>query len=123
METPGIEGSDFFLKFKGVTERSGLRPPFSLAFISLLGPLPGFCPKPTLNESCRRESSPGLVLLDSPLIPGRLNAATGIFFVVVGVEGCEFRVGVICGFGSSGAGVMEGEGGMERFRRYSGGVW
>jgi len=120
VEIPGTEGSDFFLRFKG--EISRLPPPFSLLFFSLLGLLPGPGPKPTLNESCRGESSPGLMLPGNPLIPGRLKAAAVIFFVVAGVEGGEPKVDADCGPGG-GAGAMEGEGGVERFRRYSGGVW
>ena len=122
MEIPGTEGSDFFLKFKGEMT-SGPSSPFSLLPFSLLGLLPGPSPKPTLNESCRGESSTGLMLFDSPLIFGRLKAAAGIFPVVVGVEGCELKVGAGCGLCSDDCGVIEGEGGVERFRRYSGGVW
>ena len=121
VEIPGTEGSDFFLKFKGEIT-SGPPSPFSLLPFSLLGLLPGPGPKPTLNESCRGESSTGLVLFDSPLAFGRLKAAAVIFPVVVGVEGGEPRVGTVCEPGS-GVCAMEGEGGVERFLRYSGGVW
>ena len=63
------------------------------------------------------------MLFDSPLIPGRLNAAAEIFFVVVCVEGEGLKVGVTCGTGGGGgADIMGGEGGAEEFRRYSGGV-
>jgi len=123
VEIPGTAGRDFFLTFKGVVMRSGLSPPFSSSPLSRLGLLPGLGRKPTPNESCRRVSSLRLVLFDGPFIPARLNAAAEIFFVVVGVEGAELKAGVICGTDGSDAGVSEGEGGMERFRRYSGGVW
>lgn len=115
VEIPGIVGSDFFLKFKGVTVRSGLPSPLSSLPLSLLGLLPGLVLKPTLNGSCRGESSLRLVLPDRPLIPGRLNAAAEIFFVVVGVEGCELKLEVICGADGSDSGVKAGEGCVEVF--------
>ena len=118
----GTVGSDFFLKFKGVTARSGLPSPFPSLPLSLLGLLPGLCLKPMLSESCRGGPSFKLVLLDSPLIPGRLNAAAEIFLVVVGVEGCELKADIVCGAGCGDTGVTEGDGGVERFPRYSGGV-
>lgn len=120
VEIPGTEGSDFFLKFKGEI-MSGFPPPFSLLLFSLLGLFPGASPKPTLNESCRGESSTGLVLLDSPLAFGRLKAAAVIFPVVIGVKDGEPKAGTVCEPGS-GVCAMAGEGGVERFRRYSGGV-
>ena len=122
VEIPGTAGSDFFLRFKGVIIVSGPPSPFLSSPFSRLGLLPGFGPKPTLSESCRGESSLRLTLLDGPFILGRLNAAAEILFVVAGVEDGELKVDAICDVSGGNTGVTEGEGGVERFRRYSGGV-
>ena len=99
---------------------SGIPATFLSSPISRLGLLPGLRRKPILNESCLGESP---VRPAPAFIPGRLNAAAEIFFMVVGVEGEELKFGDICGIINGGAWVMEGEGGVEGFRMYSGGVW
>jgi hypothetical protein len=96
---------------------SGPPSPFSSPPHSRLEPLPGFSPSPTISES-RRGGSP----LKSALLDGRLNAATEIFFVVAGIEDGEPEVDAICDVSDGGTGVTEGEGGVERFKVYSGGV-
>jgi hypothetical protein len=93
---PGIDGSDFFLRFKGVIVVPGIPAAFSSSPLSRLGLLTGLGRNPTASESCRGESPLALVLFDDPFIPGRRNAAAEIFFVVVGVNG-DPKIGDICG--------------------------